>query len=88
MAEEMTKLKDKYDKLVDKYEKCKVYLQDHKLYDAFMQFISPKAKEKKPETVEERISVKKLLEKNKVISAEQNASRVEQIPRRRQDIAI
>ena len=82
MAKDMAAKDSKIKYLTDTIDKCKSFLKQHNLYEAFMEHIKPK------EHKRERVSLQDRLAKKKVIVASQDTFKRTQDQHKKQEIAI
>lgn len=82
MATDMVAKDSKIKTLTERLDKCKEFLKQHSLFDAFMDFIKPKEQKR------ERVSVRSRIAENRIILAKQEPSRRVQEQHKKQEIAI
>lgn len=84
MAKDMVSKDSKIKMLTDRLNKCKDFLQNHNLFEAFKEFIKPKEQKR------ERVSIHERMAEKKIILAEQEPFRKahEKDQHKKQQIAI
>ncbi len=84
MAKDIASKDSKIKQLTDRLDRCKEFLQQHNLFEAFKEFIKPKEQKK------ERVSVYAKMAENKIVLADQEPFRKaqEQNRHKKQQIVI